>query len=494
MKEPSESIREAVRRLFLDYEQNGDPWRFRVRGWSLWPVYRFRISLELLAHAGGNRWTEPSVEEKPSVVGALKDLARCLPAELAGLRRISRPGEAVTFGKTGAGWRRDMVGGRMFDMSFDFLEPCLEGFALSEACTSRQAGNPYPVVFNEYEYTYRALRLPCLKRADSVEEALLDDFASHAGCSDFAREYGLPENVSRRGLASRFLANMEYWRRIFRLSKPELFLIVCSYGQEHVVAAARSLGIPTWELQHGTISEHHFGYNYAESAREHAVALPLPTRVLTFGRYFSEVLTSCGYWREEQVPVIGFPRLSHFKSLAEGSSSPPRGEIRILASTQWTLEDEYLRFVGDCEELLPEGVRLLVKPHPRTVERGAARLRSLSSDKVEVLDKRSSIYDALTACHVHCSAYSTTLFESVGMGIPTVVLGMEGWENMKVLLESGAASFAADAAGLRSLVEPMADDLEQYDVMRQRAEESGRYFYEPFEEDKVSELLKPPGC
>ena len=133
LSEPEAGTRDAVRRLLLDYEESGRPFRFKVRGWSLWPVYRFRISLDLLAHAGGNRWTEPSVEEQPSVAGELGHLAICLPAELAGLYRIARRGAAITFGKSGAGWRRDMIDGRMFDMSFDFLEPCLQGFALSES-------------------------------------------------------------------------------------------------------------------------------------------------------------------------------------------------------------------------------------------------------------------------------------------------------------------------------------------------------------------------
>ena len=44
--------------------------------------------------------------------------------------------------------------------------------------------------------------------------------------------------------------------------------------------------------------------------------MPVADRLLTFGEYFSQILVSCGYWKEEDVPVLGFAHLDHFKEKA----------------------------------------------------------------------------------------------------------------------------------------------------------------------------------
>jgi hypothetical protein len=397
-------------------------------------------------------------------------------------------------GKSGPGWRRDTIGGRRMDMYFDLLEPALENFTLSEACSSRQRGNPYPSIFDEYAYPFRATMLPLVRKSASRKELeLLADFKAYLEKSEYARIYGIPDNLSRQGLVARFLADMCYWRIIFRMMRPSLFLVLCSYGQEAPVAAARSLGIPTWELQHGMISEDHFGYNYGESARAHARELPLPERIVTFGSFFSDALVSCGYWTREQVPSLGFPRLSHFKrQLAAGARRDTGSRFNILVSTQWTLEDEYYDFVRQAVHLMPDNVRLVINPHPRSLARSIARLESLAGDRVEVMDKSSSMYERLGEIDMHCSVYSTTLFESAGLGIPTVVLGLPGWPNARVLLERQAATLAPDPAAFAQIVLQAIQTPGFLDQWKQSTAREGQYFFEPFNLEHARELLTPP--
>jgi len=469
--------REAIRDLIRGYEKGADPFRFKSAGWCAWPIYRFRIALRLLAHTGGDRYREPSEETTPGIPSTMKELAGALPYQLFGLWRASR-GHTLVLGKSGQGWRRDLVGERMYDMSFDFLEEALDGFTLSESCTSRQRGNPYPSIFDEYAYPYRFVsQMRHWRLGTTLEDELLADFSGWLRKSEFAASYGVPAVLTRRGLVTRFLADMHYWRLIFKVIRPRLFLLVCSYGQEAPVAAARSLGIPVWELQHGMISEYHFGYSYGEEARTHADALPLPERIITFGRFFSDALLSCGYWTEAQVPPLGFPRLAHFKGEYQRKR---RGELTVLVSTQWTLEDEYFDFISRSLELFPEGVKLIAKPHPRSLPRSISRLETLSSERFEVVDRSVSFYDSVMGVDIHCAAYSTTLLETVGLGLPTVIMGLPGWENVAVLQEKGAAELVKSPQDLAELVRKSLEIPGFYDDWRSRSGDSEGYFFEPY--------------
>lgn len=484
--------RDAIRELMRGYENDFDPFRFKAAGFCVWPIYRFRVALRLLTFASGDNFSDPSVENRPSVGEAVLELARALPFELRGIYRASR-GNTIVLGKSGPGWRRDSIDGRMMDMSFDLLEPALQKFTLSEACSSRQVGNPYPSIFDEYAYPFRAMMLPVYRReAARTECELLEDFSGCLRRSEYAASYGIPGDLSRLGLTARFMADRQYWRMVFKLTDPALFLVVCSYGQEAPVAAARSMGIPVWELQHGTISEFHFGYSYDASARAHSATLPLPERIITFGQFFSEALISCGYWVPEQVPVLGFPRLSYFQKAAASTGATPReGPFNILVSTQWTLEDEYHDFIRALVALLPARVKLIVNPHPRSLPRNIERLESLSGDRIEVMDQRSSMYHRLGEIDLHCSAYSTTLFESAGMGIPTIVMGLPGWTNVRSLLDRGAAKFAQDPAEFAATVSLALEQPAFLQEWKRRTEKEGSYFFEPFDIERARELLSP---
>lgn len=483
--------RDAIGELFEAYERGGNPWRFRHAGVCLWPIYRFTIALRLLAFACGESFPDPAAESRPGIAGTALGLARTLPFELAGLLKASG-GRTRVLGVSAAGRRQDLIDGRRLDMFFDPLVPAIEGgFTLSEACSSRQPGNPYPSIFSEYAYPFRILLAP-LYRAEGagVERELLDDFGSWLRNSEYGRSYGVPETLVRTGLTARFLAFRRYWRAVFRLTRPSLLLASVAYGEAAAVAEARSMGIPVWELQHGMISAGHFGYNYGRSAREHADLLPLPNRVLTFGRAFSDALLSCGYWTEEQVPVLGFPRLTRYRGarISPGARLP----LAVMVSTQWTLENELRELLVELSGLLPEDARLMIKPHPRSLPESVARLRSLTGRRVEIVDKSSSLYEKLSEVDIHCSVYSTTLFESVGMGIPTVVLGLPGWRNVKILLDRGAALYAGDAPAVAATIGRVLEVPGFYDEWQARTERNGEYFFSPYDPERARLLFNRP--
>ena len=338
----------------------------------------------------------------------------------------------------------------------------------------------------------RALLSPLKKRQGTLCETLMiENLESHLKRSPYAEAYGLPGNLTRRGLVTRFLGDAAFWFMLFKFLKPKAFIVVCSYGQEAPIAGAIRAGVPVWELQHGTIGEYHFGYSYGASARAHTGELPLPERILTFGPYFSEILSGFGFWDREQLPALGFPRLAFYKGRAV-SRPPEQGRFNIMMSTQWTLEDEYYDFARTLAGILPFEARLVINPHPRSSPGATERLASLAGGRVEVMDRSGSLYARMAEVDLHCSVYSTTLFESVGLGIPTVVLQETGWSNVRSLLDTGAARAAADPASLAALVKRALGDASFLDGWRARTARAGEYYFEPFDISRATRLLQPP--
>lgn len=162
------------------------------------------------------------------------------------------------------------------------------------------------------------------------------------------------------------------------------------------------------------------------------------------------------------------------------STNARGGELTVLVSTQWTLEDEYFDFISRSLELFPEGVKLIAKPHPRSLPRSISRLETLSSERFEVVDRSVSFYDSVMGVDIHCAAYSTTLLETVGLGLPTVIMGLPGWENVAVLQEKGSAELVKSPQDLAELVRKSLEIPGFYDDWRSRSGDSEGYFFEPY--------------
>ncbi|MFH1149473.1 MAG: hypothetical protein V1748_03260 [Actinomycetota bacterium] len=458
------------------YEKSGRPFRFKVSGICVWPLFRTVFSWRYLSQMRGESLAMPP--HRAGKGAELISLLTGMPRQVSDLLAGRRYPCGCIFGKTVSTAR--MGDPRGLDAFFDYTTDEMPGLILGQSVSQPRTGS-YPVVIDEYTGAWRAAAAPLVRsRAGELERALAADLADWFDGSDLERDYGPAPPPRERGIMARYMADFHYYRGLLRIIRPRLVVLVCSYSLEMVplIAAARTLGIQAWELQHGVINRLHFGYSYGEEALAHAPCLPLPDRILTFGPYFTEELASCGYWRPGRLVELGFGRLDHYRRATGTRGGPARpGEIAIMFSTQWTIEDEYLRFIRGFIETMPAGVRAVINPHPRFHARDLSRYRSMAGERVEVMDPGDSLYSRAGDIDIHCSAYSTTLFESAGLGIPTVVLGLGGWSNVKALLDEGAASLAGTPEELAGLARRCLEDpLFHAEWAGRTLDNGGRFF------------------
>ena len=223
------------------------------------------------------------------------------------------------------------------------------------------------------------------------------------------------------------------WRQLLTLWRPRLLYVNNSYGRAAftAVVAAKLLGIPTIEQQHGVIGKNHIAYLLPEDLGT-TVRPPLCDVMVVWGEHTSRFLTNEGTYKPEQLAICGFPRIDamlerrHSRSLARNQLGIPSGVPVILYTSN-----------GFAQDLIPEilegfrrvpastNAHWLVKLHPREETRHLweAAINERKLRTVKVFGGAHDLYTLLAACDIHASFASTTLIEAAIWDKPN--LGLE---------------------------------------------------------------------
>jgi hypothetical protein len=168
-----------------------------------------------------------------------------------------------------------------------------------------------------------------------------------------------PLKKNNRSFECRIIAAVKYflglesvYRNLFLMKKPKALYLVCGYGNEAPVSAAKKLGIITAEFQHGSMERGHLGYDY-------------------FGwenvPYFSDYLLSWGpKWYEHTFlpkacsPIdIGVPQIDLQYAVKEAKK--PKKILVVLSQAPFA--EDLMEIISDfLKKRLDWLVR--IRPHP----------------------------------------------------------------------------------------------------------------------------------
>lgn len=190
------------------------------------------------------------------------------------------------------------------------------------------------------------------------------------------------------------------------------------------------------ELQHGIITGDHPGYLYPQGAN-HLCKSFFDRTLLVYGETTKQFLAKKSVFKEEQMEVIGNPRILMYKRNF-GIKSENRN--LILFTSQPFEQDgtavNYYRTIipilKEIENNIPEdSFSLGVKLHPRE-NNGIMKLYKESLPKCEVFDNTSQLFDLLCKTYLHITVSSTTLYEAALFGCPTVRLEFDKRDSVRV--------------------------------------------------------------
>jgi hypothetical protein len=278
-------------------------------------------------------------------------------------------------------------------------------------------------------------RRPLEDSARAVEQRVNEVFGSRLEIAAMAAE-----------AVAVFEAYRSTFRNLLRYSRPRVVVTVTAYVYKWLVAGAQDLGIPVVELQHGYAGRLHIGYAYRQYSTRNRI---LPDHFFSWGSFWNPGMSA--YVPIERTHAVGF---AHFHNCrrrypARVGRSGPR---RLLFISQGRESSFELSRVA-AELARGQEFQVIYRLHPGVDHDWRTQYPHLDGAGVEIQDGRSStVYDALAQADAVAGVSSTSLFESVGWGLPTFVHRVPLHEYLQPMLEQKLALAFDGAEELRRLV------------------------------------------
>lgn len=461
-----------IKEVIFNFEKQFDPFQYQVDGYSVWPVFRFTVA-EWLKISEGNFNKRARVASN-KVQRWMNRLA-AVPGTLRRLyRAVSLKDQVDILCLTSTDRLRDYVGDSYKNCYFDFFYPPIENMlSFYEITKYRERLKPDQLYIDDKLLPLAVFfARPDFKKSKTVVNELLsalNTFLSGTNCEISKQKWD--------AIWSRHIAQRLYFKWLLGQLNPSLLLVECAYGKEGAIMAAKSLNIPVWELQHGIIYDGHMAYTYAQEVIDNQYVLPFPDKVLTFGEYFSSLLPKLNYCQREDAVAIGLPRIEFYRrTLFSNKVTQKQSPLKVLISSQWIIVNQLSVFLKQVLPLPLEDILLTVKPHPLETCEHIERYSNLGN-KVKIADPSASFYELLSDTHIHCSVFSTTLFESVGLGVPTVILNLEESGNAFCLHEKNAAVIINTPGEFQELIEKVKHKRSFYNQWVEQTNKSKAVFW-----------------
>jgi hypothetical protein len=414
----SENVGEIIRHI----EAKHDLLQYEVDGWCVWPTLRFPVAMALM-DLPFTKSKEPFRLRELMIIPARDSLRLLFP-------RRSR--YAVMTFSSGL---MDQEGDRYRDVFFDDLLAELGSFFKIETLNnkaflarSRSALFKSDVTTTAFELL-STLVIPRFRKPSeisSVSEKLSANLRSELGLESFSAE-----RISA-------MLGVFYWKKklyswLLGRIRPQYLFSADGFSDHPVIAAAKERGIRVCEFQHGGFMKGGPEYGWSPYALRYKSKMPLPNQIFLFGHYWREQLEG-GFWGEELI-TVGSMRMDRYRELKNKKlSGRTNRACNIVLTTQGIDTPKLIQFVSDFLRLV-EGkreVNLTFKLHPvLESDKGIYEREFTDNKRVRVISgtEAPSTFELLVSADLHLSISSTSHYDALGLGVPTVILPLanSGW-------------------------------------------------------------------
>lgn len=276
-------------------------------------------------------------------------------------------------------------------------------------------------------------------------------------------------------------------QRFIKRVNPAVIVEIGGYGRNTLIVneIAKELGIPTIELQHGIIGAGHIGYNYCSVDRRYK---NLPQYLCVFSQYWKD---TCRFpIGTDNIFVTGFPYFDRarnkYKTKPAGLSEKNQSIINIVILSQPVCREEIIDYCKELLSVLPnETFQFHYKLHPLEYNYKAQIEKCFAEfSNISVYDGSSfSLYDLFDLCCIQIGAFSTSLYEGLGFGLKTLILGIgNSEERMQDIISRNQAILVNNADEAASI-------LKSFNVLETDAVDA-EYFFKSGAEDTIIDLIE----
>jgi hypothetical protein len=217
----------------------------------------------------------------------------------------------------------------------------------------------------------------------------------------------------------------------FKFKKPKNLFVIVSHSQEAIIAAAKSLGINTFELQHGSPVRSKLNYDYSSGIKKRS----FPDFFLSFGGFWS---SNCELPINKK-KIISFGNEYLYKKLDFYSNTPKQNRLVVISQAHPILA----KFAQDIRKHFPKKIIVEYKPHPAEYYGDEPEYFSeLRNSGVIISNRHTALYEILSKSRWQVGIDSTALYEGLYFGTACFILSHDGElnsNNMKNIIEAGCA-------------------------------------------------------
>jgi len=401
----------------------------RVGDWCAWPTVRTQVQTWMT----GAEFAKTSLPHSPGRrIGSLMNtLLHDAPARLR-LHSAERVFNTHTSSLTYR--RRDAYGDLLMDELITYFADSvvLETVNTEAFATRRPAIGARYLTSRSYLAEAAAVRRLIGREADAPANAIVECLHSFLGDGPWDGSW-------IRATIAHFCATRRAYCAFFHSVSPRQML-VSDWSQHGLIAAALEHDVDVIELQHGVFDRFHGAYGWSDAANHVRRHIPVANKLLLFGDHWCDELESCHFW-DDRTTAVGSLPMERARARLVGTSR----RAEVVFTSQGVAPDAMTEFLRQFMLLSSADIRLAIKLHP-VYDGDAASFRAAFSGnpRVRILgsgDATSSL-DLIAGALLHASVSSTSHFEAVALGTPTVILPFDSWDNVATLHDSGLAMLA----------------------------------------------------
>jgi len=201
-----------------------------------------------------------------------------------------------------------------------------------------------------------------------------------------------------------FRESRSYYLQLFAAYRPKAVVCLNNGTLKGLFSAAKTMHVPTLELQHGEINSKNILWSYPESIPSSHAGLALPTALLTFSDYWKDI----GHLPVRSMWSIGS---DHFYQ------RPVAGDDGGILFVSASMHQEALMGLAlELADLVPRR-KIYFKLHPQQFNQKAAIVDACSRrPNIVVVSDEMQFPELLERCGHVIGIYSTTIFIALQAG------------------------------------------------------------------------------
>jgi hypothetical protein len=221
-------------------------------------------------------------------------------------------------------------------------------------------------------------------------------------------------------------ASLPLIKKYLQKISPKIIIGVMKGSRWFPLEAAKHLGIPTIELQHGVIHQYHLLYSY----RKNRLKRVFPDYFFTFGDYWRDSVSFP--ISKNNVVSVGYPYLED--EILKYKNVKKKNQIIFLSSVE--IGKELSNFAFEFSKRKKTNFDVIIKLHPGEYHRWKSLYPLLINSPIIIIDNdEPPLYQLLMESKVQVGVNSTVIYEGIHLGLKTFLLDIPWIETMEYLIK-----------------------------------------------------------